>query len=350
MTADLSRLKIEGKEQLPNSGGWLAGGKLLKLVLGLLLAVALGFWLGSGRSGSGRQEPAGSAVKTEQEQAAALKESGKEAAGSESKSATAAPINKTLTATGFVVAQRQASVSSKATGVLRELRVVEGDQVKAGELLGVIENDDLQALVHLAEAKIGAAEAGVVGAEAALREAALSLERTRSLRQRGANSPADLDTAEALHDRLAAELLLAKANLKAAQAELDRAKVDVRNTEIRSPFDGTVLTKTADVGEVVSPMGASVDARAALVSVADMSSLQVEADVSEANIAKVRVGQKAQIVLDSYPEVTYDGVVEKIVPTVDRAKATVLTKIRFLALDDRVLPEMSAKVVLFVEE
>lgn len=128
------------------------------------------------------------------------------------------------------------------------------------------------------------------------------------------------------------------------------AAVALENTLIRAPFDGTVLTKDANVGEVVAPFASSANSRGAVVTMADMSSLEVEADVSESNITRVSPGQPCEIVLDAYPEKRYAGFVHKIVPTADRAKATVLTKVRFKERDNRVLPEMSAKVAFLSKE
>jgi len=120
--------------------------------------------------------------------------------------------------------------------------------------------------------------------------------------------------------------------------------VAVDNTRIVAPFDGTVLKKNADVGEIVAPLAGAASSRAAVVTIADMNSLEVEADVSEANITRVASGQSCEIRLDAYPEQSYRGAVSKIVPTADRAKATVLVKIRFEKYDQRVLPEMGAKI------
>ncbi|HEY5599887.1 MAG TPA: efflux RND transporter periplasmic adaptor subunit, partial [Candidatus Manganitrophaceae bacterium] len=157
------------------------------------------------------------------------------------------------------------------------------------------------------------------------------------------------DAAEARYRRAQAALSSAKAGVRAAEAAVRAAQVDIDNTLIRAPFDGTVLTKNAEVGEVVAPFASSTLAKAAIVTLADMASLQVEADVSESNIQKIEVGQKCEIALDAYPELKYEGIVETIVPTADRAKGTVLTKIRFINRDDRVLPEMSAKVAFLSE-
>lgn len=249
-----------------------------------------------------------------------------------------------LSATGYVVAQRKAAVSSKATGRLAELNVVEGDRVQAGQVLAVLEHQDLSAAVRALESELNSARARVRFAEAELSEARINLERVVKLIPRNAVAASALDQAQAREKKAAADLEISRAAVGAAQANLDRALVELDYTRIRAPFDGTVLTKNADVGEIVAPLGSSANARAAVVTLADMTSLQVEADVSEANLARVTVGQRCLITLDSYPDKQYQGAVANIVPTVDRAKGTVLVKIRFLALDNTVIPEMSAKV------
>jgi RND family efflux transporter MFP subunit len=160
---------------------------------------------------------------------------------------------------------------------------------------------------------------------------------------------ADFDVAEARYRRAQAGVASTEAGVKAAEAAVQAAQVDLENTIIHAPFDGTVLTKEAEVGEVVAPFGSATSAKAAVVTMADMDSLQVEADVSESNIQKIQIGQRCEIALDAYPDTNYEGIVQAIVPTVDRAKATVLTKIRFLNRDDRVLPEMSARVSFLSE-
>ena len=146
-----------------------------------------------------------------------------------------------------------------------------------------------------------------------------------------------MDSAEAREQQV-------KSGIAVAQATVQMAQVALENTVIRAPFNGTVLTKDADVGEVVAPLAASAFSKAAVVTIADLGSLQVEADVSESNLEAVSVGQPGEIVLDAYPDVRYPGYVVKIVPTADRAKATVQVKVAFRSYDARVLPEMSAKV------
>ncbi|MBI4429781.1 MAG: efflux RND transporter periplasmic adaptor subunit, partial [Ignavibacteriales bacterium] len=139
------------------------------------------------------------------------------------------------------------------------------------------------------------------------------------------------------------------AGIEVAKAAVASAEVALEYTLVRAPFDGTVLTKNADVGEIVSPLGASSTSRAAVVTIADMSSLEVEADVSESNIERIKPNQPCEITLDAYPEQRYEGFVTKIVPTADRAKATVLVKVGFKSYDSRVLPEMSAKVLFLTK-
>ena len=239
--------------------------------------------------------------------------------------------NAVLTASGYVVAQRKASVASKATGRLIYLGVVEGDAVKKDQIIARLEDSDVKAALEQAKANLQLNEAS-------LQDAKNTYERQEKLYALEGTSKSDLDAAEANYNRVLASISVAK-------AEVQGAEVALENTRIRAPFDGTVLTKDADVGEIVSPLGASSTSRAAVVTIADMSSLQVEADVSESNIEKIKAGQDCEITLDAYPDYRYAGYVAKIVPTADRSKATVLVKVAFRKYDSKVLPEMSAKVL-----
>lgn len=249
-----------------------------------------------------------------------------------------------LNATGYVIAQRKAAVSSKATGRLKVLNVAEGDTVKADQQIGMLENDDLIALVQQAEANLQSIAAQVSSAEANLENANLQYVRISDLHKQKVVSNSDLDNAMMRQKTSEADLNASKANLNLAQAQLEKAKVDLSFTYILAPFDGTVLTKDADQGEIIAPFGSSTNSRASIVTIADMSSLEVEADVSESNISKIFIDQECEITLDSFADKQYKGQVTKIVPTVNRAKSTVLVKIKFLNIDSSVLPEMSAKV------
>jgi RND family efflux transporter MFP subunit len=238
--------------------------------------------------------------------------------------------NTVLTASGYVVARRKAAVASKGTGRLVLLNVEEGDQVKKGQLIARLEDADVVAARERARQSL-------LFAEADLYDAKTSYERMRILLKQGAIAQAEYDVTEARFKRVIASIDVARFALK-------EAEVAVENTRIIAPFDGTVLKKNADVGEIVAPLAGAASSKAAVVTIADMSSLEVDADVSEANITRVAPEQQCEITLDAYPQQRYPGYVTKIVPTADRAKATVLVKIKFKDYDQRVLPEMSAKI------
>src|SRR3989441_9603859 len=234
-----------------------------------------------------------------------------------------------LVASGYVVAQRKAAVASKGTGRLVYLGVVEGDRVRAGQVIARVEDADVKA-------QLAQAQANVQLSRAELHDAERSLARERFLSDSGASSQASLDAAEARDQRV-------KAGIAAAEAAVEAAQVALENTVIRAPFDGTVLTKNADVGEVVAPLAASAFSKSAVVTMADLRSLQVEADVAESNLEAISLDQPCEIVLDAYPDVRYPAIVARVVPTADRAKATVQVKVAFRSYHARGLPEMSAK-------
>ncbi|KAB2921360.1 MAG: efflux RND transporter periplasmic adaptor subunit [Bacteroidetes bacterium] len=262
---------------------------------------------------------------------------------------TPAQESSILAASGYVVAQRKAAVASKGTGRLEFLGVIEGDRVRKGEVIGRLESSDVEAALGQAKAGLALARAGLESAMAEQEDASANFERQKALFGMNSISRAEYDGANARNRRAVAAVASAEANIKYAEANVRAAEVGVENTYIRAPFDGVVLTKNANVGEVISPFGAAAGSRGAIVTVADMRSLEVEADVSESNIEKLVEGQPCEITLDAYPDKRYPGRVNKIVPTADRAKATVLTKVKFDRLDERVLPEMRAKVN-FVKE
>jgi len=240
-----------------------------------------------------------------------------------------------LNASGYVVAQRKAAIASKGTGRLVRLTVQEGDRVKRNMIIGQLEDSDVRAALAQAKANLAVNQADFTDAKQ-------TLERTHQLFNSSLSSQAELDAAQARYDRVVASIEYAKAAIEASQ-------VAIENTLIRAPFDGTVLTKNADVGEVIAPFSTSASSRGAVVTIADMNSLEVEADVSESNIERVKPGQPCEITLDAFPGKRYRGKINKIVPTVDRAKATVKTKVKFIDRDDSVLPEMSAKVAFLAE-
>jgi RND family efflux transporter MFP subunit len=255
-----------------------------------------------------------------------------------------------LNATGYVVAQRKAAIASKATGRLEWLGVAEGTVVKSGEVIARLDNRDVLAQAQGAQANVTAARAALEQARAEEWEAGTALKRNQELLAKGFVSQAAVDTAKMRADRTVAGVANAKAAIAAAEAAARNAQVAVDFTLIRAPFDGVILSKSANVGDMVTPFSSAADSKGAVVTMADMSTLEVEADVSEASLSRIKVGQPCEITLDALPDTRFRGRVSRIVPTVDRAKATVMTKVRFDAIDPRILPEMSAKVSFLAQE
>lgn len=241
-----------------------------------------------------------------------------------------------LNASGYVVAQRKAAVAAKITGRLVELKVEEGSRIKKGEIIARLEADD-------AVAARSQAVANVEQAKAELADATLQYQRNRELVKKEYIAKSEGDTAEARYRKAVAGVAAAKAGLRSAQVSVDYSL-------LRAPFDAVVLTKNADIGDIVSPLSAATSAKAAVVTIADMGSLQVEVDVSESNIGKVKIGQPCEILLDSLPEKRFRGAVHMIVPTADRTRASIMVKVRFMEPDSRILPEMSAKVAFLLRD
>jgi RND family efflux transporter MFP subunit len=249
-----------------------------------------------------------------------------------------------LNASGYVVAQRKSALATKVTGRLVWLGVEEGNKVKADDVIARLESADVAAARDQARANVNTARWNTDQARAELTDATLALERAKGLVPKGYIAQADYDTALARYNRASAAVQAGEAMTKASEAALKAVEVSLEYTLIRAPFDAVVLTKNADVGDIVTPLGAAANAKASVVTVADMGSLKVEADVSESNLEQVKVGQPCEIQLDALPGSRFSGKVHMIVPTADRSKATVLVKVGFVNMDPRILPEMSAKV------
>ena len=237
-----------------------------------------------------------------------------------------------ISANGYVVARTKASVSSKILGRLAWVGVTEGSLVKTNEIIARLESADYEAALLVANANVAQLDAQHVQAER-------DLKRAQSLRAKDLLSDSDLEGAQTKLDVSVAQANAARAQTKLAEATLE-------NTRVRAPFAGTVLRKDAEVGEIVAPSSAGGGlTRTAIVTMADLSTLEVEVDVNEAYIAQVVNGQAARITLDAYPDTSFAGRVRQVVPTADRQKATVLVKVSILDRDPRILPEMGAKVV-----
>lgn len=249
-----------------------------------------------------------------------------------------------LNASGYVVAQRRAAVASKVTGRLISISVEEGDVVKSGDVIARLESEDVAATQKQASANLEASRAELESAKAELQDAKTNLERQKELVAKDYVSRLEYDSASARYKKSSAAVASAEAAVRALTAALHGAVVALGYTYIRAPFDAVVLTKDADIGDIVTPIGAAAAAKAAVVTIADMDSLLVEADVSESNLKQVKVGEPCEIQLDAFPDLRFRGKVHMIVPTADRTKASVMVKVKFLDKDKRVLPEMSAKV------
>lgn len=255
-----------------------------------------------------------------------------------------------LNASGYVVAQRKAAVATKITGRLVSISVEEGSIVKKGDIIARLESDDAAAAKDQAAANLNISYSNLEQAKAELYEATLSFNRMKELFGQSLIAKAEYDASEARYKKAKAAVKGAEEAIKANKAALQGAHVSLEYSLIRAPFDAVVLTKNADIGDIVTPLGAAANAKAAVVTIADMASLLVEVDVSESNLQQVKIGQPCEIQLDALPDSRFRGKVHMIVPTADRTKATVMIKVRFINQDRRILPEMSAKVAFLSRE
>jgi RND family efflux transporter MFP subunit len=249
-----------------------------------------------------------------------------------------------LNATGYVIPQTKADIASKATGRLEKLEFEEGSPVKAGQVVARLESQDMVASLNEAAANVEVARTDLAKAQADLKEARFALNRANQLLTQKYISREFYDAVVARHAKAVAAVESARAQIMAAEAARRAAQVAVDYTLIRAPFDGVILKKHADVGDVVAPFASTAQSKGAVVSIADLGTLEVEADVSESNLYKVSSRQPCDIQLDAIPDERFRGEVHRIMPTVDKTKATVEVKVRFLDLDQRILPDMSAKV------
>ena len=250
----------------------------------------------------------------------------------------------TLNASGYIVAQRKAAVASKVTGRLVALMVEEGSKVKKNQIIARMESEDVSAARDQSAASLNTAKATLEQTKAERDNALQENDRYKKLVAGGFVSQSDYDAVNTRYRRALEGVKAAQAAVSGAEASLQGARAGFDYTLIRAPFDGIVLTKNADIGDIVTPLGAAATAKAAVVTIADMKSLQVEVDVSETSITTISLKQPCDIQLDALSDMRFRGEVYAIVPTVDRTKATVLVKVRFLDKDPRMLPDMSAKV------
>ncbi|MBV8199784.1 MAG: efflux RND transporter periplasmic adaptor subunit [Acidobacteria bacterium] len=313
----LEDLRIERRNE-PAAGSrrwrWIAAAAAL-----LALALALGGWL---------SRPAAVPVRV-----AAVHDAGGAASGA------------VLNATGYVTARRQATVSSKVTGKVVEVLIEEGMEVKPGQLLARLDAKTQDAALALAEAQLVQARRALDENEVRLRQAGITRQRQHRLLSGGAASQNDVDAADADADSFAARLALGRQQVEVAAREVAARRQDVDDTFIRAPFPGVITTKDAQPGEMISPISAGGGfTRTGIGTLVDMASLEVDVDVNESYINRVRSGQHAEAVLDAYPDWRIPATVIAVVPSADRQKATVKVRLGFDRLDPRILPDMGVKV------
>jgi RND family efflux transporter MFP subunit len=250
-----------------------------------------------------------------------------------------------LDATGYVIARRQATVSSKISGKLAEVLIEEGVEVEADQVLARLDDTDAKAQLDLSRARLAAAQARLGEIQVQLEQARRGLKRQTELRSRQLASEEALETAATQVETLSAQLEAQRSQVRVSEAEVGVAQVAYDNTVVRAPFAGVIVAKAAQPGEIVSPMSAGGGfTRTGIGTIVDMDSLEIEVDVNEAFINRVRPDQPVQAVLDAYPDWTIPASVIAIIPTADRSKATVRVRIRIDAKDPRLIPEMGVRV------
>ncbi|HXV60269.1 MAG TPA: efflux RND transporter periplasmic adaptor subunit [Vicinamibacteria bacterium] len=321
MAANLDDLKIDRSERNePRSVAWLAWAILATVAL-----AGIGFlWL----------RPSGKLVSTATARASET------------------PSGQTvLNASGYVTARRRATVSSKVTAKVLEVLIEEGMEVREGQILARLDSSNTEASLNLAAAELRAARTAQEETRVQLEEAELQLERTKALVRDAVVSQAELDRVQATTDSLRARLERQREEVEVAERRVAVWKQQLEDTVIRAPFDGIVTTKDAQPGEMISPVSAGGGfTRTGIGTVVDMSSLEIEVDVNESYINRVRPGQSVEATLDAYPQWKIPTRVLAIVPTADRDRATVRVRIGFDELDPRILPEMGVKVAFRDEQ
>lgn len=255
-----------------------------------------------------------------------------------------------LNASGYVTARRRATVSSKVTGKVTEVNVEEGMAVKEGQILARLDDSTPRAALALAEAQVDSARRAVTENDVRLAEAKVNLNRLSQLLAQGIVTAAEVDAVKANVDSIAARIVALEQQVVVAARQAALQTTDLDNMVIRAPFSGVAISKDAQPGEMVSPVSAGGGfTRTGICTIVDMKSLEIEVDVNESYINRVRSGQDVTAVLDAYPDWQIPGHVITTVPAADRQKATVLVRIGFRQLDPRILPDMGVKVTFLRE-
>lgn len=316
---DLEALRIDrSASEARSARGWLWLGAVAIVVA---LAAAVAWWQLAGRAATVRTVTVS------------------ERGGSTGGAATV------LNATGYVTARRRATVSSKITGKLVEVLVEEGMPVREGQVLARLDSTQARAVVDWANSRLGAARSVLAETRVQLELAELTLQRTQRLVADGIAGQADLDRARTEAQALRARLEQEQDQGRVAERELALRRTELEDTIVRAPFDGVVISKDAQPGEMVSPLSAGAGfTRTGICTIVDMRSLEIEVEVNESYISRVTPDQRAEAVLDAYPDWRIPARVITTIPAADRQKATVMVRVAFEQLDPRILPDMGVKV------
>ena len=332
LSTDLAALRIPAEDR----GGRRGAGAIVIAIL-VLLVVAGGIWFYTARLQA-------TAVKV----AAAAAPQGTGANGAAS----------VLNASGYVTARRRATVSSKVTGKVVDVLVEEGHPVREGQVLAHLDDTQARAALNFAEAQLASSQKAAAEDEARLHQAELQLGRLQQLLRENVVGKAELDSAQADVDALRARIAHSRQQVSVAERQVELQRTNLNDTVVRAPFSGIAISKDAQPGEMISPVSAGGGfTRTGICTIVDMSSLEIEVDVNESYINRVRADQKVEAVLDAYPDWTIPAHVITTIPSADRQKATVKVRIGFdrpagpgTPLDPRILPDMGVKVSFLADE
>ncbi len=256
-----------------------------------------------------------------------------------------------LNASGYVTPRRRATIAAKITGRVTGVFFDEGTHVHQGQLLATLDDSDTRRALDSAKADRDASQAAITDYEVQLKFAQIQLRRADQLQKAGVQTQEQLDSAGTNADSLKAKIALAKQQVQSSEMRIREAQQAVDNCVINAPYDGIVVSKDAQVGEMVSPISAGGGfTRTGIATIVDMNSNEIEVDVNESYIARVKDRQKVTAILDAYPNWEIPSHVRTVIPTADRQKATVKVRISFDKLDPRILPDMGIKVTFLSDE
>jgi HlyD family secretion protein len=256
-----------------------------------------------------------------------------------------------LNASGYVTPRRRATIAAKITGRVVGVFFDEGTHVSEGQLLATLDDSDFRKALNAAKADYEASKAAIADLEVQLKNARIQLHRAEQLQSAGVQTQEQLDNARTNADSLLAKIALAQSQVTSSEARIQQAQQAVDNCTIRSPYTGIVVSKDAQVGEMVSPNSAGGGfTRTGIATIVDMNSNEIEVDVNESYISRVQDGQPVTAILDAYPDWEIPSRVRTIIPSADRQKATVKVRVSFLKLDPRILPDMGIKVTFLGAE